>query len=144
MMPTMPQCLSMTRCLRIKTRGQGLHEITDDVQAVVAEAGVAEGICTVFIQHTSASLTIQENADPSARRDLEQWLSRLVKERDPLYTHTAEGPDDMPSHIKAALTATTLSIPVLDGRLGLGTWQGIYLWEHRRRGATRSVLVHVG
>ena len=144
MMPMMPQCLSMTRCLRIHTRGQGLHEITDEVQAVVAEAGVAEGICTVFIQHTSASLTIQENADPSARRDLEQWLSRLVKEGDPLFTHTAEGPDDMPSHIKAALTATTLSIPVLDGRLGLGTWQGIYLWEHRRRGTTRNVLVHVG
>ncbi len=134
----------MTRCLQIQTRRQGLQEITDDVQAIVAEAGVAEGICTVFIQHTSASLTIQENADPSARRDLEQWLNRLVKEGDPLFTHTAEGPDDMPSHIKAALTATTLSIPVLDGRLGLGTWQGIYLWEHRRRGATRNVLVHVG
>ena len=134
----------MTKCLRIQTRGQGLQEITAEVQALVAEAGVAEGICTIFIQHTSASLTIQENADPSARRDLEQWLNRLVKEGDPLFTHTAEGPDDMPSHIKAALTATTLSIPVLDGRLGLGTWQGIYLWEHRRRGATRNVLVHVG
>ena len=134
----------MTKCLRIQTRGQGLQEISAEVQALVAEAGVAEGICTIFIQHTSASLTIQENADPSARRDLEQWLNRLVKEGDPLFTHTAEGPDDMPSHIKAALTATTLSIPVLDGRLGLGTWQGIYLWEHRRRGATRNVLVHVG
>ena len=134
----------MSKCLRIQTRGQGLQEITAEVQALVAEAGVAEGICTVFIQHTSASLTIQENADPSARHDLEQWLNRLVKEGDPLFTHTAEGPDDMPSHIKAALTATTLSIPVLDGRLGLGTWQGIYLWEHRRRGATRNVLVHVG
>ncbi len=134
----------MTRCLRIQTRGQGLQEISAEVQALVAEAGVAEGICTIFIQHTSASLTIQENADPSARHDLEQWLNRLVKEGDPLFTHTAEGPDDMPSHIKAALTATTLAIPVLDGRLGLGTWQGIYLWEHRRRGATRNVLVHVG
>ena len=134
----------MTKRLAIQTRGQGLHEITDEVQALVAEAGVAEGICTVFIQHTSASLTIQENADPSARHDLEQWLNRLVKEGDPQFTHTAEGPDDMPSHIKAALTATTLSIPVLDGRLGLGIWQGIYLWEHRRRGATRNVLVHVG
>ena len=140
----MPRCLSVTRRLSIQTRGQGLHEITDEVQAVVAETVAAEALCTVFIQHTSVSLTIQENADPSARRDLEQWLSRLVKEGDPLYTHTAEGPDDMPSHIKAALTATTLSIPVLDGRSGLGTWQGIYLWEHRRRGATRSVLVHVG
>ncbi len=134
----------MTRLLSIRTRGQGLHEITDQIQAVVAEAGVGEGLCTVFIRHTSASLTIQENADPSARHDLEAWLNRLVREDDPLYTHTAEGPDDMPSHIKAALTATTLSVPILDGRLALGTWQGIYLWEHRRRAYTRSVVVHVG
>ncbi len=134
----------MTRLLSIRTRGQGLHEITDQVQAVVAEAGVGEGLCTVFIRHTSASLTIQENADPSARHDLEAWLNRLVREDDPLYTHTAEGPDDMPSHIKAALTATTLSVPIVDGRLALGTWQGIYLWEHRRRDHTRSLVVHVG
>ncbi|MHC5112489.1 MAG: secondary thiamine-phosphate synthase enzyme YjbQ, partial [Planctomycetota bacterium] len=92
----------------------------------------------------SASLTIQENADPSARADLENWLCRLVPENDALYTHTAEGPDDMPSHIKAALTSTTLSIPVVRGRLGLGTWQGIYLWEHRRRGSARNCLIHVG
>lgn len=96
-----------------------------------------------MIRHTSASLTIQENADPSARQDLETWLNRLVPERDSLYTHTAEGPDDMPAHIKAALTATTLSIPILDGRLTLGRWQGIYLWEHRRRGHTRELVVHV-
>ena len=134
----------MTRLLSIRTPGQGLHEITDQIQAVVAEAGVGEGLCTVFIRHTSASLTIQENADPSARHDLEAWLNRLVREDDPLYTHTAEGPDDMPSHIKAALTATTLSVPIVDGRLALGTWQGIYLWEHRRRDHTRSVVVHVG
>ncbi len=134
----------MTHLLSIRTRGQGLHEITDQIQAVVAEAGVSEGLCTVFIRHTSASLTIQENADPSARHDLEAWLNRLVREDDPLYTHTAEGPDDMPSHIKAALTATTLSVPILDGRLALGTWQGIYLWEHRRRAHTRSLVVHVG
>jgi secondary thiamine-phosphate synthase enzyme len=95
------------------------------------------------VQHTSASLTIQENADPSARRDLEVWLSRLVPENDPIYTHTTEGPDDMPSHIKAVLTATTLSIPIINGRLGLGTWQGIYLWEHRRQGSKRNCLVHV-
>jgi len=105
---------------------------------------VREGLCTVFIQHTSASLTIQENADPSARRDLESWLNRLVPERDPLYTHTAEGPDDMPSHIKAALTATSLSIPILAGDLALGTWQGIYLWEHRRSSGARKLVVHVG
>lgn len=129
--------------LEVPTRGQGLVEITADVQAVVRQAGPTEGLCTLLIQHTSASLTIQENADPSARRDLETWLSRLVPETDPQYTHTAEGPDDMPSHIKAALTATTLSIPIVDGRLGLGTWQGVYVWEHRRRGSRRRVLVHV-
>jgi secondary thiamine-phosphate synthase enzyme len=100
-------------------------------------------LCTILVQHTSASLVIQENADPSARRDLEEWLNRLVAERDPLYTHTSEGPDDMPSHIKAALTATTLSIPIIDGRLALGTWQGIYLWEHRHRGSGRNCVVHV-
>ncbi|MFY9821479.1 MAG: secondary thiamine-phosphate synthase enzyme YjbQ [Thermoanaerobaculia bacterium] len=134
----------MVAKLSIRIPGQGLHEITGEVQAAVRESGAREGLCTVFIQHTSASLTIQENADPSARRDLEAWLNRLVPEHDPLYTHTAEGPDDMPSHIKAALTATSLSIPVLDGELGLGTWQGLYVWEHRRHSGTRKVLVHVG
>jgi len=134
----------MTRQLTIHTSGRGLFEITGEVQSAVGEAEVGEGLCTIVIQHTSASLVIQENADPSARRDLDAWLNRLVQENDPLYTHTAEGPDDMPSHIKAALTATTLSIPILDGRLGLGTWQGIYLWEHRRHGSSRRVLVHVG
>jgi secondary thiamine-phosphate synthase enzyme len=121
----------------------GLNEITARVADVVRRAGVEEGLCTVFIRHTSASLTIQENADPSARADLEAWLERLVPMEDPLYTHTAEGPDDMPAHIKAALTATSLSIPVLGGALGLGTWQGIYLWEHRSRRTRRELLVHV-
>lgn len=133
----------MVQHIDVHTRGKGLHEITSRVQEVVAASGVVEGLCTVMIQHTSASLTIQENADPSARRDLEDWLDRHVPEDDPLYTHTAEGPDDMPSHIKAALTATTLSIPVVRGRLALGTWQGIYVWEHRRRGSTRRCMVHV-
>ncbi len=133
----------MARSISIRTRGQGLHDITKDVQATVEETGVDDGLCTILVPHTSASLTIQENADPSARRDLEAWLSRLVSENDPIYTHTAEGPDDMPSHIKAALTATTLSIPIVNGRLGLGTWQGIYLWEHRRHGSDRNCLVHV-
>jgi secondary thiamine-phosphate synthase enzyme len=132
----------MVTRLSIRIPGQGLHEITEQAQAAVRESGVREGLCTVFIQHTSASLTIQENADPSAQRDLEAWLNRLVPERDALYTHTTEGPDDMPSHIKAALTATSLSIPILDGELGLGTWQGIYVWEHRRHSGTRKVLVH--
>ena len=134
----------MIRKLSIRTPGQGLHEITREVSAAVSESGVAEGLCTIFIRHTSASLTIQENADPSARRDLERWLARLVPEEDPLFTHTAEGPDDMPSHIRAALTATSLGIPVIGGRLGLGTWQGIFVWEHRRRPHEREVLVHVG
>jgi secondary thiamine-phosphate synthase enzyme len=136
----------MVKKLSIRVPGPGLHDVTDEVRAVVRASGVREGLCTVFIRHTSASLTIQENADPSARRDLVAWLDRLVPERDPLYTHTAEGPDDMPSHIKAALTATSLSIPVLDGDLGLGTWQGICVWEHRRHpaGGARQLLVHVG
>ena len=134
----------MVKKLSIHAPGQGLHDVTDQIRAAVRESGVREGLCTVFLQHTSASLTIQENADPSARRDLENWLNRLVPERDPLYTHTAEGPDDMPSHIKAALTAASLSIPILDGDLGLGTWQGIYLWEHRHHPGGRKLLVHVG
>jgi len=132
------------RQLSIKTRGQGLHEFTNDVQAAVSEAGVEQGLCTLLVQHTSASLTIQENADPSARRDLENWLDRLVPERDALYTHTLEGPDDMPAHIKSALTAVTLSIPIINGSLALGTWQGVYLWEHRSRGGARKVAVHIG
>ena len=130
--------------LSISTPGKGLHEITPQVSATVAEGGLAEGLCTLFIRHTSASLTVQENADPSARRDLEAWLDRLVPEGDRLFTHTSEGPDDMPSHIRAALTATTLSIPIVDGRLALGTWQGIYLWEHRRRPHRRQIVVHLG
>jgi secondary thiamine-phosphate synthase enzyme len=134
----------MVRPLTIRISGQGLHEITREVADVVRESGVQEGLCTVFLQHTSASLTIQENADPSAKHDLERWLNRLVPENDPLYTHTAEGPDDMPSHIKAALTAASLGIPILDGKLGLGTWQGIYVWEHRKHRGQRNLLVHVG
>ncbi len=134
----------MNERLSIATRGKGLHEITGEVQAVVRGSGVADGLCTIMIQHTSASLTVQENADPSARRDLEAWLERHVPEGDPHFTHTQEGPDDMPSHIRAALTSTTLSIPIVDGRLALGTWQGIYLWEHRRRGSERRCVVHIG
>lgn len=129
--------------LAIRTRGAGLHEITREVDATVARSGLGEGLATVFVRHTSASLVIQENADPSAKRDLEAWLARLVPEDDPLYTHVLEGPDDIPSHIKSALTATSIGIPVLGGRLALGTWQGLYLWEHRRRGSARELLVHV-
>jgi secondary thiamine-phosphate synthase enzyme len=133
----------MVKRLVVETSGQGLLEITPTVNAVVASAGVDEGLCTIFVRHTSASLVIQENADPSAKRDLERWLNRLVPEGDPSYEHDAEGPDDMPSHIKAALTATSLSIPIMKKRLALGTWQGIYLWEHRRRGSPREIVVHI-
>ncbi len=133
----------MTTQISIKTPGQGLHLITDDIQQIVRDADVDDGLCTIFVQHTSASLTIQENADPSARIDLENWLNRLVPENDSLYTHTDEGPDDMPSHIKAALTSTTLSIPIYQGRLALGTWQGIYLWEHRTNPKVRSIVVNI-
>lgn len=134
----------MVRRMRVAVSGQGLHEFTEAVVGAVAEGGVDEGLCTLFIPHTSASLTIQENADPSARHDLEGWLNRLVPEDDPHFTHTHEGPDDMPSHIKAALTSTSLSIPIIGGQLALGTWQGIYLWEHRAAGSTRRCAVHIG
>jgi secondary thiamine-phosphate synthase enzyme len=133
----------MVRLLSVETPGQGLHEITSQVQAIVRSAGIGEGLCTLFVRHTSASLVIQENADPSAKRDLERWLNRLVPEGDPFYSHDAEGPDDMPAHVKAALTATSLSIPILEQKLALGAWQGIYLWEHRRRGSRRDVVLHI-
>ena len=134
----------MIKQLTVHTRAQGLVEVTRLVNAAVAEAKLAEGLCTVFVRHTSASLVVQENADPSAKSDLERWLNRLVPEGDPFYQHDTEGPDDMPAHIKSALTQTSLSIPIVDGRLALGTWQGIYLWEHRRRGGEREVVLHIG
>ncbi len=111
----------MIKELSVKVPGQGLHEFTSQVEAAVRESGVKEGLCTLFIQHTSASLLIQENADPSAKRDLERWLNRLVPEGDPFYQHTTEGQDDMPAHIKAALTQTNVSVPITGGRLALGT-----------------------
>ncbi len=122
---------------------RGFHEITLQISDVVHNAGVDVGTCTVFVQHTSAGLCIQENADPSARRDMEDWLDRIAPEHDPAYTHTAEGPDDMPAHLKAILTGTSLVIPVVDGRLALGTWQGIYLCEFRNRPGTRRLVVVV-
>ena len=134
----------MIKHLTIRTSARGLHEFSDAVHQAVRAAGVREGLCTVFVRHTSASLLIQENADPSARHDLERWLDRLVPEDDSLYTHTTEGPDDMPAHIKAALTATSVAIPISNGALALGTWQGIYLWEHRDRGGAREVVIHIG
>ena len=133
----------MIRQIRIAVNGQGLYPITDRISPLLVEYGQPEGLCTLFIRHTSASLLIQENYDASARQDLENWLNRLVPEHDPLYTHTLEGADDMPAHIKAALTACQLAIPFQDGRLLLGTWQGIYLWEHRHQRGTRTLAVHV-
>ena len=134
----------MIKTLNIAVSGQGLHMITPEIVQIVSASGVTEGLCTLFIRHTSASLLIQENADPSARQDLESWLNRLVPENDPLYTHTLEGADDMPAHIKAALTASSISIPVAAGQLMLGTWQGIYLWEHRYYSGRRELVVHLG
>jgi secondary thiamine-phosphate synthase enzyme len=129
--------------LKIRTSGKGLYEITDEVSTVVHTAPRMDGLATVFVQHTSASLLIQENADPSAKRDLEAWLNRLVPEEDSLFTHTFEGPDDMPAHVKAALTATSLSIPVVGGTMALGRWQGIYLWEHRDAPQLRNIVVQL-
>ncbi len=127
----------------IAVSGQGLRDITPEITQVVANANMISGLCTLFIQHTSASLLVQENYDPSARVDLESWLNRLVPEGDELYTHTLEGADDMPAHIKASLTATSISIPVMNGQLALGTWQGIFLWEHRHYGGNRKVILHL-
>jgi len=133
----------MIKKLDIDAPHQGLFMITSEVNQLVRDCGIHAGLCTLFVQHTSASLIIQENADPSARQDLENWLNRLVPENDPIYRHIDEGPDDMPAHIKSVLTATSLSIPIDQGRLALGIWQGIYLWEHRHHGGRRSIVVHV-
>ena len=129
--------------LESMTQGPGLYEITGDIASWVREQGMADGLLTIFIRHTSASLVIQENADPDVCRDLQDFFANLVRNDPSLYRHTAEGPDDMPAHIKAALTATSLSIPVLAGHLALGTWQGIFLWEHRHRAHERQILIHL-
>jgi secondary thiamine-phosphate synthase enzyme len=128
--------------LRLATR-RGLNGITREVALAVGASGVRNGLCTLFVRHTSASLLIQENADPAVCDDLEAFLSRLVRDGDPLFTHTAEGPDDMPAHVKSALTRTSESIPIVQGRLALGTWQGLYVWEHREGRHQREVLVQV-
>jgi secondary thiamine-phosphate synthase enzyme len=127
----------------IRTSGRGFTDLTGRVASFVAEAGVKQGLCNVFLMHTSASLILGENADPSVRRDLESFLARLVPDGDSAYEHDAEGPDDMPSHIRTVLTQNSLTIPVLDGQLGLGTWQGIYLWEHRQASHQRRVIATV-
>jgi secondary thiamine-phosphate synthase enzyme len=132
-----------TSRLEIQTRGKGLYEISDKVVAWVRETQLHTGLLTVFIQHTSASLTIQENADPDVIRDLNDHFGRLAPEDNKLYRHTVEGPDDMPAHIRAALTDTQLSIPILDGQPVLGTWQGIYVFEHRSQPHRRRVVLHL-
>jgi secondary thiamine-phosphate synthase enzyme len=131
-----------TTSLRVATR-RGLSEITAEVRRAVESSGIRDGLCTVFLRHTSASLVIQENADPAVLHDLEAFLSRLVPDGDPLFTHVAEGEDDMSSHAKAALTRSSEQIPIVGGDLALGTWQGLFIWEHRRGSRRREVLVHV-
>jgi secondary thiamine-phosphate synthase enzyme len=134
--------LQRSEVLTVATR-RGLTEITPAVRSVVRGAGIQDGLCTVFIRHTSASLVIQENADPSVQRDLEAFLGRLVPDGDPLFTHVDEGEDDMSAHVKAALLKTSEHVPVLGGDLALGTWQGLYVWEHRRGSHRRHVVVRV-
>ncbi|MFZ5685044.1 MAG: secondary thiamine-phosphate synthase enzyme YjbQ [Pseudomonadota bacterium] len=128
--------------LEVRTPGQGLHAITREVVAWVADQGVTTGLLTVFCRHTSASLLIQENADPDVRRDIEDWVAKVAPES-PAYRHQDEGPDDMPAHLRSALTGVQLSIPLVGGRLALGTWQGVYLFEHRARPHRREVVLHL-
>ena len=129
------------KTLEFRTRGRGTTDITADVQRAVAESGIKTGLCNVFLQHTSASLILCENADPDVRRDLETLLSRLAPDGDPAYLHDTEGPDDMAAHARSVLTSNSITIPVTDGKLVLGTWQGLYLYEHRHAGHARSVIV---
>jgi len=129
--------------IKIKTNGKSLHNITAQINDVVYQSGIGTGLCTVFILHTSASLTIQENADPDVLTDLSNFFQKLVPENTTDYYHSAEGADDMPSHIRSVLTDTSLSIPVSKGRLLLGTWQGVYVWEHRLRSHLRKVAIHI-
>ena len=131
------------RSFTVATRGRGTTDVTERVQEIVHASGVATGLATVFVHHTSASLLINENADPQVRRDLDAFLARLVPDGDPLFRHVDEGPDDMPAHVRAAITTTSLGVPVAGGRCDLGTWQGIYLWEHRTAPHTRKITVTI-
>ena len=129
--------------LHVGTRGRGFYMMTGEVDELVRQGGFKIGLATLHLQHTSASLLIQENADPAVRRDLERFFARLVPDGEPMFQHTSEGDDDMPAHVRTALTAVNLSIPIADGRLALGTWQGIYLWEHRTHPHRRRIVVHL-
>ena len=130
------------RAMTVPTKGRGLYDVTAEVAALVAGSGVETGLCTVFLRHTSASLVVQENADSAVLRDLERWLDRLAPE-DSSYEHDAEGPDDMPAHLRSAVTASSISIPVTASALALGTWQALYVWEHRRAPHRRELVVHL-
>lgn len=129
--------------ISITTHGKGLYKLSSDVSRWLSQSGIRDGLLTLLIQHTSASLVIQENADPDVRTDMEKFFARLVPEGDPIYDHTLEGPDDMPAHVRASLTQTSLSIPVLNGEMALGTWQGIYVFEHRQAPQNRHVMLHL-
>ncbi len=131
------------QAFRLKTTGKALHKVTNKIEQIVAESGIEMGLCTVFVRHTSASLIIQENADPDVLQDLSNFMARLVPEDPMRYIHNAEGADDMPAHIRSVLTKTSEQIPIAGGRLVLGTWQGIYLWEHRQRSHQRELVVHI-
>ena len=130
--------------IHVATQGRGTYDLTSEVQAAVRESGVVIGMCNVFIRHTSASLMLCENADPAVMRDLETFMARIAPDGDPANTHIDEGPDDMPSHIRSVITHADLNLPVRGGRCDLGTWQGVYLWEHRHRGSARRVVIHIG
>lgn len=132
-----------TEDLVIRTRSRGTYDITRDVQRIVTASGITSGLCTVFVAHTSASVIVTENADPQVRKDLEAFAARFAPDGDTMFEHDAEGPDDMPAHVRAVFTSSSVNIPVRHGRCALGTWQGIYLWEHRTHGHERNVLVTV-
>lgn len=127
--------------IRLETRGRGTYDLSSRLQEVVRGSGISTGLCHVFIRHTSASLMLCENADPDVMTDLETFMSRQVPDGDPMFIHTAEGPDDMPAHVRSVLTQSDLNLPIRESRLALGTWQGVYLWEHRHRGHQRTVIV---
>ncbi len=133
----------MQEQIQVRTNGKGLNDITSNVSDVVKSAEVRQGLCHLFLQHTSASLLIQENADPSARRDIEEFFKRIAPEGESWYTHTTEGPDDLPSHLRSALTSISETIPIRNGSLALGTWQGVFLFEHRRSGRNRNILISI-
>ncbi len=133
----------MQEILSIRTQGRGTIDVTNEVEQLVSRSNIKDGLCNLFIQHTSASLILCENADPDVRVDLENFMQQMVKDGDPLFRHTAEGPDDMPAHIRSVLTSSSLTIPIADGKCLLGTWQGVYLWEHRLNAHVRKIIVTV-